>query len=219
MALLGRQASIKVGGTPVAMTDEPLSDLGDELTYQISNTAKQAFDPETAIAVKDGGVDVDESAYTVDYAHGIIVFQSTPVGAATVSGAYVPLLSVAEARGVDTDQTPEKVDVSHFGDLSKRQLYSRHQCSISFEHLHGNSEDLDAGAGSFKLGETIGSTIFVEVNDGSEKLRGWFLLESQKTAISLADAIGKTAQATGVVRDCASAVGGKRSEQALFSWR
>ena len=213
MALLGSQASIKVAGTAVAITGEALGQVaGTE--YQVTNTAKRALDPATAIKVYDGGVEILATSYVVDYAHGVVTLGTAPSGAVTMDGAYLPLLSVAEARAADVDLGCETADVSRFGDAADRLFPTRAKCSLSLEHLHGTAEDLDSGAGEWTFRGKLGQAVFVEVNEGSEKLRGWFLLTSQKASIKLADAIGKSVSATGVVQTCAG-----RSEQALFSWR
>lgn len=213
MALLGSQASVHVAGDAVALTGEPLS-LVAGAEYQITNAAKRALDPATAIKVFDGAAEVGAATYAVDYAHGVVTLGSVPSGAVTLDGAYLPLLSVAEARAVDVDSSYETADVSRFGDTADRLLPTRSKCGLTLEHLHAATEDLDGGSGTKTFRGMLGTTVFIEVDEGSEKLRGWFLLKSNKTSIKLTDAIGKTVEAQGVVQTCAG-----RSEQALFSWR
>lgn len=216
MALLGKQASIKVGGTSTAMTAEAMTDSGDGLTFQITNAAKRAIDPDKTVAVAVDGVTADATAYTVDYAHGKVAFSESQSGSTvTISANYLPLLSVAEANAVDIDMGYSTVATPRFGDSADRSLPNKAFCSVTLEHLHADNADLDDGAATKTWRSMRGNVVFLEVReeDGGEALRGWFLLESNKKSISISEAIGNSVTARGVVRDCNG-----RSEQALFSW-
>ena len=210
---LSKAATIKIQGTAVAMTGQATTLLAGT-SYRITDAAKRALDPATSISVLDGGSAIAVDGYRVDYAHGIVTLDCAPSGAVTVTGAYLPLLSIAEANAVDVEYGYESVDASRLGDATDRTLPSRAKCSLTLKDWHAEEEDLDGGAGTRTLGGSLGSAVFLELYDGARQLRGWFVLESRGKSISLTEAIGRTTQARGVVQTCVG-----RSEQALFSWR
>jgi len=217
MALLGKQASLKVGGTSTGAILEPMSDSGDGMTWQITNAAKRAIDPDGALfEVRVNSSLAAASSYTVDCAHGRITFGESKAGSTVViSCYYLPLLTVAEANAADVDIGYSTVDASRFGDATDRLLPNRAYCNVTLEHLHADSTDIDSGAATQTWRSMRGNIVFLEVREeeNGEALRGWFLLESNKKSISISEAIGNSVTARGVVRDCKG-----RTEQALFSW-
>lgn len=69
----GYQAKIMKTGNASAFTDEACSYLATD-TYQITDTAKRLWDPDTAVVVEDAGVDVTAQVEYLDYLSGTIKF-------------------------------------------------------------------------------------------------------------------------------------------------
>lgn len=116
--LAGRSVVLKISGAAVAMAGEA-TDTIDNITYQIVNAAKQVIDWNTALTVLDGGIATVED-YTVNYLNGKIIFETIDITRViTVTGAYLPMSTVAYANSVSTTKTADLADASVFGNEYK----------------------------------------------------------------------------------------------------
>lgn len=98
-AQAGRKIRIKTSGAAIAFTDEACTNSGDNLTYQITNAAKRVWDRAATITVKKDTVVQSATLYTLNRLSGKITFGvSQGAGVITVSGSYLPMSLVAEAR-------------------------------------------------------------------------------------------------------------------------
>jgi len=99
------------GGTPVAMTAEPMS-LVVGKTYTVTATTKQFIDPATTMNVFVAAVNQNAQVERVDYPLGEVTFKSTYTvsGAVTITGAYVPTTAIAGARTFNLTQTEAVID-------------------------------------------------------------------------------------------------------------
>lgn len=212
-ALAGRLCTIKVGGTSTAMTDEACS--GSGTAYQITSTSKRCVDPGVAVTVKVNNVALADADFTMNHATGQIVLASSTTQAVTVTGNYIPLVTVAEARSASiTLPTNVMADVTRVGDASRRMLAVAQKCEVTLEHFISPASDID-DSGSTLLFTTLvdGDPIFVEVAvSTSLTLRGWFVPSSASWAHKINEALVGTLALTGVVRTCVGT-----SDQALFS--
>ena len=109
----GYSATIKKGGTPTAMTGEAMA-LVSGKTYQITSAIKRVLDLGAAITVLDGATNVTAQVQSIDYLNGMVTFKSTytVVGAITMNGSYVPLATLAKARGFSVTQTAAEIDTT-----------------------------------------------------------------------------------------------------------
>jgi hypothetical protein len=107
----GYAAKLQQGGTPTAMTAEAAA-LVTGKTYQITNTAKRFIDYSSPLTVFDGGVDHTADVASVDYLNGTVTFKGTytPTGAITLTGMYVPLVTLAKGRTFGLTQTAAEID-------------------------------------------------------------------------------------------------------------
>ena len=96
MALQGHLASVKVQSSAIAMTDEATT-TSDNISYQITNSAKRIMDLNTTVVVEDSAVLTTEN-YRVDYLNGTIIFDTATSRTITVTGAYVTPTTAATAR-------------------------------------------------------------------------------------------------------------------------
>lgn len=105
--------SINQTGASTAFADEATSSVGAGV-YQITNAGKRCWDTTQPVTVKVNGVTA--SAMFIDYLLGRVVIAGTPAGPVTVSGAYLPLLSVGTARSFSLDVQADLVDITVFKD-------------------------------------------------------------------------------------------------------
>lgn len=103
--------NINQAGASTAFTSEATTLVGG-FTYQITNTAKRCWDPAVPVQVYVGGAPATPAA--VDYLLGRVRLLSTPSGAVTVSGSYLPLLLITTAKAFSLDLQFDVVDVTKF---------------------------------------------------------------------------------------------------------
>lgn len=108
----GYVATLKQGGTPVALSAEAMS-LVSGKTYQITSATKRLINHLVAVTVLDNAVAVDAADIeTIDYVNGRVTFDSayTPTGSITITGEYVPLADLAKAQSFTLTQNAEAID-------------------------------------------------------------------------------------------------------------
>lgn len=113
--LAGYQATLKMGGTPITMTAEPMT-LVSGKTYQVTNATKRLFDYASTLVVYDGVTTVTAQVLSVDYLSGTLTFLPTytVVGAVTVDSKYVPLAVIAKGRGFNLTQTAADIETTDY---------------------------------------------------------------------------------------------------------
>lgn len=187
MAVAGYGTTVKVSGQANAVTNEATSSLGGGV-YQVTNTARRIWDPNVAITIKDGGVTVGAGFYSYDYLFGKVTFSGySPGGAITVDGSYLSMLPVAEVRSHSLSIERELLESTTYDatDGWRRRIAGLLDVSGEVECLAQPTADLDAGLGgdqslrSFLLN---GTPKLVEFGYGGKLMRGWVLLESEKSA-------------------------------------
>lgn len=122
--LAGRAVQIRVGGTPVAMTDEACAEVGgDDRTYQIVNMAKQVIDWNTPVLVEESGAATTES-FHVNHVMGAVVFDvADPTrGAVTISGAYIPMSVAAYGESYSRQMACDAIAADSFGATHKKRI-------------------------------------------------------------------------------------------------
>lgn len=111
----GYIANLKQAGTPTTMTAEAMS-LVSGKTYQVTNTAKRIIDYNTVVQVFDNAVDHTADVVSVDYLSGQVTFASTYVvaGPVTITGKYVPLVAIANARSFTLNMNAASIDTTDY---------------------------------------------------------------------------------------------------------
>lgn len=109
----GYLATIKQAGSSTVMTSEAMT-LVSGKSYIIAAATKRLIDFNVALVVNDGATNVTAQVQTIDYLNGTITFLSsyTPTGAITITGAYLPLATLAKARGFSVTQTAAEIDTT-----------------------------------------------------------------------------------------------------------
>lgn len=191
-------ASVKISGTPVVMTGEATT-LVSGTTYRITNTAKRIIDPATAVVVKDGGTPVTPTA--IDYLFGTVTLGSAPGGAVTVDGAYVPTAALAEAKSVEMAASLAVLDKSAFGAQARSKMTGLLDFTASIGRLAVPLDDIDpvtGGVQSLDSRMKAGTALLVDwLVDGTNRLRGWFLVKGYKVTGQLEQLVEVTVEFEG----------------------
>jgi hypothetical protein len=109
----GYIANLKQQGTATTMTAEPMA-LVSGKTYRITNAVRRILDYFSPITVFDGGVDHTADVVSIDYLNGEVTFAAayTVSGAVTLTGKYVPTVSIAKARTFTLTQSAAELDTT-----------------------------------------------------------------------------------------------------------
>lgn len=129
----GNQATIRVAGKPIAMTNEPMSTTDNRL-YIVSDTSKRVWDWQLPTVVYVDGSQVPYSDYKIYKASGMIRFSKpqSPDAVVTVDGAYVTTSKLALVNGFSLDVAKETYDITSYEDEYKRTGVGIKSASGSF---------------------------------------------------------------------------------------
>lgn len=107
----GYLVTIKKAGSTTAMTAEATT-LVSGKTYQVTAASKRVIDMGTALTIKDGATDVTAQVTSIDYLNGLVTFAAsyTVLGAVTLTGAYLPLATLAKGRSYSLTQNAAEID-------------------------------------------------------------------------------------------------------------
>lgn len=207
MALAGKNAQIYLTDAQAqstSMTDE-LCDAVDSsdppLTWQISDSTKNIFDPEHTFTVEvnpdvGGGGSwstVSPSDYTLRYLLGVVVFTSNPFGgthpdeAVRVDGQYLSKYSLIEGFSAAPEVTRNQHEIAQFGDAAQRRQQGLLDVSVEWEQYEVLDPPLDDSASTppDTLSEMIAGTSdalrvfsFQPDDSESELYRAWMQPES-----------------------------------------
>lgn len=168
MALPAYSSTIYLTGTSTSMTAEAMGGSGAG-PYQVTNAAKRALDPATALTFYDNGVSISASdILSIDYLFGKVTFTASKTGPITVTGAYLPLLAFADCYAADLSFAADSLDSSVFGSQWKTTMQGLKQLTgtITTRGLPGT--DLDPGAGTLSVASlfTGGTSTLLDIDLG-----------------------------------------------------
>ncbi len=176
-ATAGFNTALKVGGTSTAFTGEATTNTTGD-SYQITNTAKRVLDPTVAITVYDGVTPVVPTV--IDWLFGVVTLPAPPVGAVTIDGSYIPLLTVAQGQAATTDTSVDALDASVFGSRDRVFVAGLRTLTIELETLDTLDTDLDSSGDTWTWNaKASGVAILVQVDwagDGANLSRCWSLI-------------------------------------------
>lgn len=112
MALQGFNALVKAESSQVSFTDEATT-TGDSISYQITDTVKRIWGFTSTIIVEDSAVPTIEP-FTINRLNGTITFETATARTITVTGDYVLLTTVAEAKEFSFDGVTDMNDSTIF---------------------------------------------------------------------------------------------------------
>ncbi len=193
MPLAGHAARLKISGAAVAVTAAACTSLGGGV-HQVTNSARRVFNPSQsllALIFYDAGVPISGgNIAALDIFTGTVTFTSPPVGAVTVDYEYLPVATVAEAKGVTFTADAGLQDRTTFDSAGVRQkLATLLDTSGDMDLLTAGLDDLDpvtGGVQTLRALLTNGTPKLLEVTLGSYFLRWWVVLESIETAAEVA---------------------------------
>jgi hypothetical protein len=182
MAIAAHANTVKLAGSSVVMTGEACG-LVAAKTYRVTSSAKRVLDPATAITVKDGGVAVAASNYSVSHLFGTVTFGASyaVTGPVTIDGAYLPMLTLAEVREFSLSSQGALADsttLDSAGYMAKALTLKDFTASLTT--LQSALYDNDPGAGSRVVADlhAAGTPVLIEAGAGGYLFRGWAVIES-----------------------------------------
>ena len=161
---------VSVGGTSTAFTTEACTLVSGNI-YQITDSAKRAWNPAVAVSVYDGGVLQAASAYSLNYLYGKITFVAPPGGAVTVSGEYFPLWEVTTVKGYKLALSCALLDSSVMSQTQTHRVRtaSLYDVTASLSLYEQGNTDYDTGGGTKSMDSILtgAAVIFVQCKLGN----------------------------------------------------
>ncbi len=179
MATPGYLTSVKIGGSPVSFNDEPMSSIGVD-TFEIDDSSKSAWEIGFQ-SFEDGGSPIpDANVVSIDHMFGIVVFNFTPGGAVTVSGASVPLTTIAGAFGYTLDMQGVVHDNTTYASGQSTEFRSKQigllTVDLSLQRFHDVSDTLFFDAINDR------ELLMIEIQPGGSGnvFRGWYFAVTEE---------------------------------------
>lgn len=216
MAVAAYANTVKVTGASVVMTGEATSLIATK-TYRITNAAKRVIDPATSVVVKDAGVTVASTNYTLSLSFGTVVFAAgyTVTGSVTIDGAYLPTLTLAEVTEYSLSVQGSLADSTSLDSAGYRaKTLTLRDWNSSVTALQSALYDNDPGAGARIVADlhANGTAVLLEVNVGGYIFRGWCRIESFEEKGSLDGLVELSLSLTG------TAVATAAGDSVGFGW-
>ncbi len=119
MALPGYLTTVKLGGTPVALSAEPMTNTSGN-TFQITDTTRRVLDRDVVPTFEDEGESPQEilasDVSNIDYIFGKVTFLTSKTGPVVVkTGNYIPLTDIAGAHSYNLNHGGDVLDSTEFG--------------------------------------------------------------------------------------------------------
>lgn len=184
---------MRVSGAAVAFTDEATTDLGDNQSYQITDTAKRVWDRTATITVVEAGVPTVES-YTVNRLFGIITFASADAGrgAVTVTGQYLPLSEAATAHRYTTVRSRAVPTDTAFGATWESFVAGMKKITGSLSRWA-----IDEYFGDALVNGTVVVLDLMPDRSGTRATRVWALLNSEQMEAAVDGVVDESVEFTG----------------------
>jgi hypothetical protein len=209
----GYDTTLKVGGSSTTLTNAACTKITANTVYRITNASQRVLDPDVAVVVESDplangtwGV----IAATVDYFTGTVTVAAQLVTALVrVSGAYIPLYTIAFARSSDFNLTVDELDVTVYGDEWREFIMGMVRGELSFEVVSDAEDDLDGGGRTLQAIMDTRDTTFIEFQPGGQGryFRFWAFLRS----------VARQAPVDGLLTSSLQAVLSTRAPAAPFS--
>ncbi len=117
----GYLTTVKRGGTPTALADEPMTEIGGSPndTFQVTDTTRRILDRTVVPTFEDTGVSPQDipvsDVLTIDYLFGIVTFVTGKIGPVVVkTGNFIPLQFIAGAHSYNLNQAGDVLDDTTF---------------------------------------------------------------------------------------------------------
>jgi hypothetical protein len=202
MVKAGRKSLIKVTSSPVAMLDEPTTEIIEGLEYQITDAAKRILSPFASITVEvdaDGtGIAntptiQDSSTYTLNRLTGRVVFNSTLAldATVTISGDYLPVSTAAESHEYSYTIEANNENDTSFGDdyVSRVQTLLDFNASLSKYHIDQSFVDRLISGDPFVLE--------IYADSGAAPMKAWCIMTSDEVSSSVDGLVEESVEVEG----------------------
>lgn len=185
---VGQKAAIYLASPPaVTFAAEATTPDAARLTYTITNAAKRYWDKDTAVTVErstDAGVTwaaVPASQYTLQHVGGKVIFGAAQaVGTLIrVSGSYLPVSQLAEAREWSLDTSVDTVETTTLGAAWKTQAAILRSASVKLSRWWVDSWFLD------QLANRLVVVLYVDSAVGS-RYEGYARLKADSVKVAAA---------------------------------
>ncbi len=177
----GYNASVYVAsGTPVQFTDEATTASSDYKVYTISNSSKRFWSRQYAITVKRNG-NIITTGFTIQYPGGKVIFSTAqqPTDVITVSGYYIPVSLVAQAKEWSLD-----VDV----ETTESTVFQSQWKTFEVTYLSGSGSLSQWWADEFFL-QNLGNLLGFELNVDSTRAYRFFGYLTKDSVKTVADGL------------------------------
>jgi len=180
------KTTIKLGGTPTAMTDEATTQSSaDGSVFTITSSAKRILNRESSAipTVSINGSSVSADTYDLNYLFGKIDFESTKASSATVTltGEYIPIGSsekITHCHNHDLTLESDNLDATGYAEAQASNGARERVLGLSDATLSlGRYED---GGLEFVNACSSRDPVLIEIRPGGDDLtfRGWYYVES-----------------------------------------
>lgn len=194
-ATAGYKAVLEITGQPMAMTEEPLTNTGDNQTFVVTNLLRDVWaftSPLTVQTSPDGSTwTTITTGFTVQYLVGTVRLNTPQAGIQVrVTGEFLPRYTFALARSVDFEDSVAELDVTTFGDDYVRRIYGLADVSGSIQSLSVMNDEI--GEDEKTLRELIGDREFVVLSyrpdeDNSFVQRAVIMFSTRSLSMSVDD--------------------------------
>lgn len=195
-ALAGYQCQVILTGNPVSVTGEAASNTSGKV-YQITDSARQFMDPDSAITWKDNGVAVAAANIeSVDVLFGEVTFAAsyTVTGPVTCDYSYLPTTAIADVQSFSfstsrdmMDKTGMSLTTSH-----RTKVPGLYDASGSIDLLDTTDTTVDTGvelADEFTNAAKLALEFRPNSTAGQQKLRAYIQLEGLDLDTSTEDLV------------------------------
>lgn len=187
----GKYANVKASGAGVVSNGEATTDVGGlHTTYQITNAAHQVLDPQATITVKKNGTAQASTLYSLDRLFGRAMFFTPLLGTDTVTMdvTYLPMTTVAGARGAELSVNQMPIDATTFASLGNTER------TWGLRDANGTVDRITQMDGVFFTALEAGTPMVVEFwrNQTTVDWRAWALFTKQDFKATVTDLVGET---------------------------
>ena len=183
MSLPGYLTTVKLGGTPVALSAEPMTNTSGNI-FQITDTTRRVLDRNVVPTFEDEGESPQDipaaDVLSISYIFGTVTFATSKTGPVVVkTGNYVPLTDIAGAHSYNLNHGGDVLDSTEFGLANNNGMRQRvlglRDVSLSVDRWD------QVGSQTFFDALNNRTPLFIEVKpgDGGQVARGWFVAEAE----------------------------------------
>lgn len=187
MASPGFKAIVKKGGSSTPFTDQAMQ-LVDTNTYQIVDPTKRIWDRDVVPTFEENGIAIpDSEIVSINYLFGEVTFAGPVTDPVTVSGSYIPTISVAGANSYAINASTSLLDRTDFETARTNGGYRVRVHGV--KDVNVTIRRFDDFSGMFRDLWQTNEPVLIEIRPGGdvETFRGWFVVESDNATGGIED--------------------------------